>query len=44
VAILELIHANEVPTGDGRNAFIRSKTNRRIAGLLASAALRDDSR
>jgi hypothetical protein len=36
VAILELIHANEVPTGDGRNAFIRSKTNRRRARLGAS--------
>jgi hypothetical protein len=25
VVILELIHANRVPTRDGRNAFIRSK-------------------
>jgi hypothetical protein len=39
VAILELIHANVVPTSDGRNAFIRSKTNRRLA-----VAIRDDSR
>jgi hypothetical protein len=39
VAILELIHANVVPTGDGRDAFIRSKTNRRFA-----VALEDDSR
>jgi hypothetical protein len=30
VAILELIHANEAPTSDGRGAFIRSKTNRRL--------------
>ena len=25
MVILELIHANRVPTGDGRSAFIRSK-------------------
>jgi hypothetical protein len=25
VVILELIHANRAPTGDGRSAFIRSK-------------------
>jgi hypothetical protein len=25
VVILELIHANRVPTREGRNAFIRSK-------------------
>jgi hypothetical protein len=30
VAILELIHANVTPTGDGRGAFIRSKTNRLV--------------
>lgn len=32
MVILELIHANRDPTGDGRNAFIRSKP---IGGGLA---------
>ena len=32
VVILELIHANRVPTGDGRNAFIRSKPIRLFHG------------
>ena len=28
MVILELIHANRTPTGDGRSAFIRSKPTR----------------
>jgi hypothetical protein len=36
VVILELIHANRVPTGDGRSAFIRSKP---IGAAVASVAV-----